>query len=53
MTESNRLLWVCAACVIGKGMAGRCVQGVINDLKGNYGANPANMPDMVNKEAFR
>jgi hypothetical protein len=53
MTESNHLLWVCVVCDIGKGMAGRCVQGVINDLKGNYGANPANMPHVVNKGAFR
>jgi len=36
-----------------KGMAGRCVQGVIDVLEGNYGGNPANMPYVVNKEAFR
>jgi hypothetical protein len=36
-----------------KGMAGRCVQGLIDVLEGNYGANPANMPYVVNKEAFR
>jgi glyoxylate reductase len=35
-----------------KGMAGRCVQGVIDVLEGNYGGNPANMPYVVNKEAF-
>ena len=34
-----------------KGMAGRCVQGVIDVLEGNYGGNPANMPYVVNKEA--
>jgi glyoxylate reductase len=36
-----------------KGMAGRCVQGVIDVLEGNYGGNPANMPYVVNKEAFQ
>ncbi len=36
-----------------KGMAGRCVQGVIDALEGNYGGNPAQMPYVVNKEAFR
>ena len=36
-----------------KGMAGRCVQGLIDVLEGNYGGNPANMPYVVNKEAFR
>jgi glyoxylate reductase len=35
-----------------KGMAGRCVQGVIDVLEGNYGGNPADMPYVVNKEAF-
>ena len=35
-----------------KGMAGRCVQGVIDVLEGNYGGNPANMPYVANKEAF-
>ncbi|MBI3940198.1 MAG: D-glycerate dehydrogenase [Acidobacteria bacterium] len=34
------------------GMAGRCVQGVIDVLEGNYGGNPAHMPYVVNKEAF-
>jgi hypothetical protein len=34
------------------GMAGRCVQGVIDVLEGNCGGNPANMPYVVNKEAF-
>jgi glyoxylate reductase len=36
-----------------KGMAGRCVQGLIDVLEGNYGGNPAHMPYVVNKEAFR
>jgi len=35
------------------GMAGRCVQGLIDVLEGNYGGNPANMPYVVNKEAFQ
>ena len=34
------------------GMAGRCVQGLIDVLEGNYDGNPANMPYVVNKEAF-
>jgi hypothetical protein len=34
------------------GMAGRCVQGVIHVLEGRYGGDPANMPYVVNKEAF-
>ncbi len=36
-----------------KGMAGRCIQGLIDVLDGDYGANPAQMPYVVNKEAFR
>jgi glyoxylate reductase len=36
-----------------KGMAGRCVQGLIDVLEGNYGGNPAHMPYVVNKEAFQ
>ncbi len=36
-----------------KGMAGRCVQGLIDVLEGNYDDNPAKMPYVVNKEAFR
>ncbi|HZO99638.1 MAG TPA: D-glycerate dehydrogenase [Terriglobia bacterium] len=36
-----------------KGMAGRTVQALIDVLEGNYGGNPANMPYVVNKEAFR
>ncbi|MFL6536977.1 MAG: NAD(P)-dependent oxidoreductase, partial [Chthoniobacterales bacterium] len=35
-----------------KGMAGRCVQGVIDVLEGNHDGNPAKMPYVVNKEAF-
>jgi glyoxylate reductase len=33
-----------------KGMAGRCVQGLIDVLEGNHGGNPAKMPYVVNKE---
>jgi glyoxylate reductase len=36
-----------------QGMAGRCIQGLIDVLEGNHGGNPANMPYVVNKEAFR
>jgi glyoxylate reductase len=36
-----------------KGMAGRCVQGLIDVLEGHYGGNPAHMPYVVNKEEFR
>ena len=35
------------------GMAGRCIQGLIDVLEGNYGGDPAHMPYVVNKEAFR
>jgi glyoxylate reductase len=35
-----------------KGMAGRCVQGLIDVLEGKYGGDPAKMPYVVNKEAF-
>jgi glyoxylate reductase len=35
------------------GMAGRCVQGCIDVLEENYGGDPAKMPFVVNKEAFR
>ena len=35
-----------------KGMAGRCVQGLIDALEGNYGGDPTKMPYVVNKEAF-
>jgi glyoxylate reductase len=34
------------------GMAGRCVQGLLDVLQGNYGGDPAQMPYVVNKEAF-
>jgi len=34
------------------GMAGRCVQGVIDVLENHYDGNPAQMPYVVNKEAF-
>jgi glyoxylate reductase len=36
-----------------KGMAGRCVQGLIDVLEGNYGGDATKMPYVVNKEAFR
>ena len=35
-----------------KGMAGRCVQGLIDVLEGNCGGDPTKMPYVVNKEAF-
>src|SRR4029078_10649835 len=35
-----------------KGMAGRCVQGLIDVLEGNYGGDLTKMPYIVNKEAF-
>jgi hypothetical protein len=35
-----------------KGMAGRCVQGLIDVLERNYGGDPTKMPYVVNKEAF-
>src|SRR5258708_40265705 len=35
-----------------KGMAGRCVQGLIDVLEGNYEGDIARMPYVVNKEAF-
>jgi len=34
-------------------MAGRCVQGLIDVLEGNYGGDVAKMPYVVNKEAFK
>jgi glyoxylate reductase len=34
------------------GMAGRCVQGVIDVLEGRYDGDPRRMPFVVNKEAF-
>ena len=36
-----------------KGMAGRCVQAVMDVLEGNYDGDPAAMPYVVNKEAFK
>ncbi len=36
-----------------KGMAGRCAQGLIDVLEGNYGGDPSKMPFVVNKEVFR
>lgn len=35
-----------------KGMAGRCVQGLIDVLERNYGGEVTKMPYVVNKEAF-
>jgi len=35
-----------------KGMAGRCAQGLIDVLEGNYGGDITKMPYVVNKEAF-
>src|SRR6202040_1114863 len=35
-----------------KGMAGRCVQGLIDVLEGNFGGDPTKMPYVVNKKAF-
>ena len=34
------------------GMAGRCVQGVLDVLEGRYGGDPKQMPFVFNKEAF-
>src|SRR6185436_14915359 len=34
------------------GMAGRCVQAVVDMLEGAYGGDPKQMPFVVNKEAF-
>jgi glyoxylate reductase len=36
-----------------KGMAGRCAQGLIDVLEGNYGGDISKMPYVVNKEAFK
>jgi glyoxylate reductase len=36
-----------------KGMAGRCIQGLIDVLERDHGGDPASMPYVVNKEAFR
>jgi glyoxylate reductase len=35
-----------------KGMAGRCVQGLMDVLENNYGGDITKMPYVVNKEAF-
>ncbi len=35
------------------GMAGRCVQGLIDVLEQNYGGDVSEMPYVMNKEAFR
>jgi lactate dehydrogenase-like 2-hydroxyacid dehydrogenase len=35
-----------------KGMAGRCVQGLMDVLERNYGGDITKMPYVVNKEAF-
>ena len=35
-----------------RGMAGRCVQGLIDVLESNYGGDITKMPYVVNKEAF-
>lgn len=35
-----------------KGMAGRCVQGLLDVLEKNYGGDLTKMPYVVNKEAF-
>ena len=34
------------------GMAGRCVQGLMDVLEGNYGGDVSKMPYVVNKEIF-
>ncbi len=36
-----------------KGMAGRCVQGLIDVLEQHYNGDPTKMPFVVNKEAFK
>ena len=35
-----------------KGMAGRCIQGLMDVLEGNYGGDVTKMPYVVNKETF-
>jgi glyoxylate reductase len=35
-----------------KGMAGRCVQGLVDVLEANYGGDVTKMPYVVNKEGF-
>ena len=34
------------------GMAGRCIQGLMDVLEGKYGGDITKMPYVVNKEAF-
>jgi glyoxylate reductase len=36
-----------------KGMAGRCIQGLIDVLENNYNGDITKMPYVVNKEAFK
>ncbi len=36
-----------------QGMAGRCVQGLIDVLESRYNGDPSKMPFVVNKEAFK
>ena len=36
-----------------RGMAGRCAQGLIDVIEGNYGGDVTKMPYVVNKEAFK
>ncbi len=36
-----------------KGMAGRCIQGLMDVLEANYGGDVTRMPFVVNKEAFK
>jgi glyoxylate reductase len=36
-----------------KGMAGRCIQGLIDVLEANYGGDVTKMPYVVNREAFK
>jgi glyoxylate reductase len=36
-----------------KGMAGRCIQGLVDVLEKNYGGDVTKMPYVVNKEAFQ
>ena len=35
-----------------KGMAGRCIQGLLDVLEENYGGDVTRMPYVVNKEAW-
>jgi glyoxylate reductase len=40
------------SCDPEKGMAGRCIQGLLDVLEGNYGGDVTRMPYVVNKEAW-